>query len=60
VKLGKSPTNTHETFRQAFEEQSLSRTAIFFNGIDFSSPVECQLKMTNVHGDQAPVNDRKY
>jgi hypothetical protein len=29
------------------------------NGIHASRPVECQLKMTNVEGDQAPTKRQK-
>jgi hypothetical protein len=52
VKLGKSATETVEMLHEAFEEHSLSRTAVL-NGIHVARPVECQLKMTNVQGDQA-------
>jgi hypothetical protein len=31
----------------------------FLNGIHTSRPVECQLKMTNVQGDQAPAKWQK-
>jgi hypothetical protein len=39
---------------EAFGEHSLSWTEVF-NGIHISRPVECQLKMTNVQGDEAPA-----
>jgi hypothetical protein len=29
------------------------------NGIHVSRPVECQLKMTNLQGDQAPAKQQK-
>jgi hypothetical protein len=54
MKLGKFTTETFEMLREAFGEYSLSRTAVL-NGIHVSSPVKCQLKMTNVQGDQAPA-----
>jgi hypothetical protein len=53
MKLGKSAIETLEMLRAAFEEYSLSRTAAF------DWPVECQLKMTNVQGDENQPNDRK-
>jgi hypothetical protein len=40
--------------REAFEEHSLSWTAVF-KCINVSRPVECQLKMTNIQGNQAPA-----
>jgi hypothetical protein len=43
---------------EAFGEHSLSWTAVF-NGIHVSRPAECQLKMTNVQGDKAPVKWQK-
>jgi hypothetical protein len=52
VKLGKSATETLEMLREDFGEHSL-------NGIRISRPVECQLKMTNVQGDQAPAKLQK-
>jgi hypothetical protein len=54
VKLSKSTTKTLEMLRAAFGEHYLSHTA-FLNGIHVSRPVKCQLKMTNVLGDQAPA-----
>jgi hypothetical protein len=59
VKLSKSATETLEMLHEAFGEPSLSRTAGFFNDIHVSRPVECQLKMTNVPGDQAPAKRQK-
>jgi hypothetical protein len=59
VKLGKSATETDEMLREVFEEHSLSRTARFLNGNHVSRSVECQLKMTNVQGDQAPAKRQK-
>jgi hypothetical protein len=53
MKLGKFATETLEMFCEAFGEQR------FLNGIHASRLVECQLKMTNVQGDQAPAKDRK-
>jgi hypothetical protein len=58
VKLGKSTAKTLEMLCEAFGEHSLSQTAVF-NGIHISSPVKCQLKMTNVEGDQAPAKRQK-
>jgi hypothetical protein len=48
VKFGKSATETLEMLREAFGEHSLRRTEVF------EWPVKCQLKMTNVQGEQAP------
>jgi hypothetical protein len=58
VKLDKSATETVEMLHEAFEEHSLSRTAVL-NGIHVSRPVECQLKMTNVQGDRASAKRQK-
>jgi hypothetical protein len=58
VKLGKSTTETLEMFPEVFGERSLSRTWSFY-GIHVSRPVECQLKMTNVQGNQAPAKRQK-
>jgi hypothetical protein len=44
--------------REAFGEPSWSWTAVL-KGIHVSRPVECQLKMTNVQGDQAPAKRQK-
>jgi hypothetical protein len=52
VKFGKSAIETLEMLREVFGEYSLSRTTVL-NGIHVSRPVECQLKMRNVQGDQA-------
>jgi hypothetical protein len=54
VKLGKSGTETREMLREAFGEHSLSRTVVV-NGIHVPRLVECQLKMMNIQGDQAPA-----
>jgi hypothetical protein len=40
--------------RENFGEHPLSQTAVLI-GIHVSRLVECQLKMTNVLGDQAPA-----
>jgi hypothetical protein len=58
VKVGKSATETFEMLREAFGEHSLSQTAVL-NGIHVSRLVECQLKITNVQGDQAPAKRQK-
>jgi hypothetical protein len=58
VKLGKSATKTLEMLHEAFGEHSSSQTWSF-NGIHVSRSVECQLKMTNVQGDQAPAKRQK-
>jgi hypothetical protein len=58
VKLGKSATETLEMLREAFGEHSLSQTAVFY-GTRVSGLVECQLKMTNIQGDQAPAKRQK-
>jgi hypothetical protein len=55
TKLGKSATETPEMLREAFGEHSLSRIAVS----EWHSLFECQLKMTNVQGDQAPVKRQK-
>jgi hypothetical protein len=56
VKLNKSATETLEMLCEAFGEHSLSWKAVFEL---HSRPVECQLKMTNVQGDQAPAKRQK-
>jgi hypothetical protein len=53
VKHGKSATETLEMLSEAFGEHSLSRTVVSEWHSRFKA-VECQLKMTNVQGDQAP------
>jgi hypothetical protein len=53
MQLAKSATKTLEMLCEAFGKHSLSRTVVL-NGIHFSKPVECQLKMTNVQGNQPP------
>jgi hypothetical protein len=58
VKLGKSTAKTLEMLREAFGEHFLSLQR-FLNGIHISRPVKCQLKMTNVQGDQAPAKQQK-
>jgi ribonuclease HIII len=56
VKLSKSTTKNLEMLRETFGEHSLSRATVFEW---HSRPVECQMKMTNVQGDQAPANPQK-
>jgi hypothetical protein len=58
VKLGKSTIETLEMLHEAFGEHCLSRQW-FLNGIHISRPVECQLKMMNVQGNQAPAKRQK-
>jgi hypothetical protein len=58
VKLGKSAAETLEKLREAFGEHSFSRTAVSERH-SHSKPVECQLKMTNVQGDEAPAKRQK-
>jgi hypothetical protein len=53
LKLGKSATETLEILREAFGEHSLTRTTVF------EWAVGCQLKITNVHDDQAPAERQK-
>jgi hypothetical protein len=53
VKLNKSAAKTIEMLGEAFGEQR------FLNGIHISRLVRCQLKMTNVQGDQAPAKQQK-
>jgi hypothetical protein len=59
VRLDTSATETLEMIREGLGEHSLSRTAVFFNGIHVSRPPECQLKMTNVQSEQAPAKRQK-
>jgi hypothetical protein len=58
AKLAKSATETLEMLRNDFGEHSLSWSTIL-NGIHVSRPMECQLKMTNVQGDQAKAKRQK-
>jgi hypothetical protein len=58
VKLSKSATETLEMICEGFREHSLRRQQ-FLNGIHVSRPAKCQLKMTNVQGDQAPAKRQK-
>jgi hypothetical protein len=51
MKIGKSITKPLEMLHEAFGEHSSSSV---FNGIHVSRSVECQLNMTNVHGEQVP------
>jgi hypothetical protein len=54
MKTGTPPTETLEMLCKAFREHSLCWTQ-FLNGIHISRLVECQLKMMNIQGDQAPA-----
>jgi hypothetical protein len=54
VKLGKSTTKTPEMLCEASGEHSLSQTAVLDDN-HISRMIECQLKMTNIQGDQAPA-----
>jgi hypothetical protein len=58
VKIGKSANETLKMLHETFGEHSLSQTAVL-NSIHVSRPVKCQLKMTNVQGDQAPATRQK-
>jgi hypothetical protein len=58
VKLSKSATELLEMLCEVFGEHSLSQTVVF-NGIHVSRLVECQLKMTNIQGDQASAKRQK-
>jgi hypothetical protein len=58
VNLSKFATETLEMLREAFGEHSLSQTAVS-DGIHVSRPVECQFKMMNVQGVQAPAKQQK-
>jgi hypothetical protein len=58
MKLSKTATKTLEVLCEAFGKQLLSRQQ-FLKGIHISRLVECQLKMTNVQGDQAPTKRQK-
>jgi hypothetical protein len=58
MKLGKSTTKTLAVLHEDIGERSLSWTVVF-NGIHISRPVKCQLKMTNIQGDQAPAKRQK-
>jgi hypothetical protein len=53
VKLSKSDTETHEMPWEAFGEHSLSWAEVFFKGIHVLRPVERQLKVMSVQGNQA-------
>jgi hypothetical protein len=55
VKLSKSTTETFEVLC----ENILYAKQLFLNGIRVSRPAECQLKMTNVQGDQATTKLQK-
>jgi hypothetical protein len=50
----KSAIETLEMLCEALGEHSLSRTMVF-NGFHIPRSAECQLKMTNVQGNQAPA-----
>jgi hypothetical protein len=54
MKLSKSATETLEMLHEAFGEHSLSRTVVF-ELHSRCKVVECQLKVTNIQGDQAPT-----
>jgi hypothetical protein len=54
VKLSKSAMSTLEMLREALGEHSLRWTAVIEWHSRFKA-IECQLKMTNVHGDLAPA-----
>jgi hypothetical protein len=58
MKLSKSATKTLEILCEAFEEHSLSRMAVL-DGIHVSRLGKCQLKMTNIQGDEAPAKRPK-
>jgi hypothetical protein len=52
VKLNKSATETPEMLHKAFGQW-------FLNGIHVSRPFKWQMKMTNIHGNQAPAKWQK-
>jgi hypothetical protein len=58
AKLGKSATETLKMLREAFGEHSLSRAAVS-EWHSRLKAVECQLKMINVQGEQAPAKRQK-
>jgi hypothetical protein len=58
IKLGKSASRTHEMLHEAFGEHFLSRT-VDFEWHSCFWPVECQLKKTNIQGDQASAKQQK-
>jgi hypothetical protein len=58
VELGKSSIKTLEMLHEAFENILYARQ-LFLNGIHVSRPVDCQLKMMNLQGDQAPAKRQK-
>jgi hypothetical protein len=58
VKLGKSAAETYDMLHEAFGQYSLSHTAAL-DCIYVSRPVECQLKMMKVQGDQALAKRKK-
>jgi hypothetical protein len=51
-------TEIIEMLRKAFGEHPLPR-AVAFNDFHVSRPVKCQLKMTNVQGDQESAKRQK-
>jgi hypothetical protein len=61
MKLGKSPTETLELHREANRKDSLSQTVVFKWHSHFyaGQMVKCQLKMTNIQGNQAPAKRQK-
>jgi uncharacterized SAM-dependent methyltransferase len=58
MQLGKSATEALEMFLEAFGEH-FKAGQLFLIGIHVSRPIECQLKMTNVQGNQAQAKRQK-
>jgi hypothetical protein len=58
VKLGKSATETLEMLHDAFEEHSLSQTAVFEWHSRFKAS-RVSVKVTNIQGNQAPGKQQK-
>jgi hypothetical protein len=54
MKHGQPATETLQILHKVFGKHSISGT-VFLNIIHVSRLVEFQLKMTNIHGDQAPA-----
>jgi hypothetical protein len=58
VKIGKSATGTNEMLRED-PDNILRPGRVCLNDIHVSRPVECQLKMMGIQGDQAQAKGQK-
>jgi hypothetical protein len=54
VKIGKSSTETFQMLREASGKHSFSRRSVL-NGTHVPKLVKCQMNMTNIQEDKAPV-----